>query len=266
MEVELTEKITIFPVDRNIMSFQTNPKLEGSNIIDCIPQIGKCPINCSECYYNAEGFFTDKTKPLIPSLEEVGDKIVRVNSGHDSNIQKDLVLRATAQYKKKFYNTSLPMFDFPGPVVFTCNGRNTDLSFLCVTEGLWNVMMVRFRTNLWNLELLDDAVAYYAYERNIPVTITFMRYSKCESIPHEFRHEYELRIHVFNQYYCLKKEAQQDIVDIYKTPTNMISMCGTLESSFCKDCGRCEWAYNRFMGRINFSEAVKAACTNYSTI
>jgi len=243
-----------------------NPKLEGANIIDCIPQVGECPNNCLECfynkrvkakgpltpaltpyYYNSEGFFRTKDKPLIPSLADVGEKIVRVNSGHDSNIQKDLVLKTTEQYVKKFYCTSLPYFDFPGPVVFTCNGRDTDKSFLCVTDNLWNLMMVRFRTDMWNQELLDAAILYYTYENQIPFTITFMRYSDIENIPLSYRDHYEIRISILNEYYCLKKECQKEIVSRYSCFSNFVAMCGTFESPLCRNCGRCERCYDRIM-------------------
>src|SRR4030043_2218245 len=117
-----------------------NPKLLGSSIVDCIPQVGNCPNNCPDCYFNAPGFFRTKDEPLIPTLEEVADKIVRVNSGHDSNLQKDLVLEVTKQYPKKFYNTSIPNFDFPAPVVFTCNpGIYTDCAMMVVVKNLDNL-------------------------------------------------------------------------------------------------------------------------------
>jgi len=102
--------------------YTENPKLKGTNIIDCIPQVGECKHQCPECFYNGGRFFRTLDEPWMPSLEEVGDKIVRVNSGNDSNSQKELVLEKTEQYRLKFFNTSVPNFDFPDPVVFTCNG------------------------------------------------------------------------------------------------------------------------------------------------
>jgi hypothetical protein len=232
---------------------QNNPKLKNSNIIDCIPQTGQCPNKCLECYYNAPGFFRTKEEPLVPTLEEVGDKIVRVNSGHDSNIQKELVLKVTEQYPKKFYNTSIPNFDFPAPVVFTCNGRDTDFSATIVTD-VSNLMAVRFRTNTWNVELLDAVVKFYAIERSVPLTITFMRYTLLDSIPDNHKRNYEIRKNVLNNYYCLKRDQQDRIVKRAKKQVSffdesseqlLVGMCGTLTSSYCVDCGRCEWAYER---------------------
>jgi len=226
-----------------------NPKLIDSGIIDCIPQIGQCPINCdNNCFYNSDGFFTGKKEPLVPTLEEVGGRIVRVNSGHDSNIQKLKVLEATRQYPDKFYNTSIPNFDFPGPVVFTCNSRDTNYSALIVTKNIENLMMVRFRTNTWNLDLLKEVIDYYAYKNSIPVTLTFMRYKELKSIPESERDFYELSKNVTNSYYMLKPEYKDQIMAAHfdSLAPKLIGRCGSSTSNFCKDCGRCIMCYKRF--------------------
>ena len=62
----------------------------------------------------------------MPTLDEVGDGIVRINSGHDSNIGRDEVIRATEQYPRRFFNTSIAKFDFPAPVVLTANPREEE--------------------------------------------------------------------------------------------------------------------------------------------
>jgi hypothetical protein len=54
-----------------------NPKLQGSNIIDAIPQTGSCPMTCPECFFNGGRFCRTLDESLLPTLEEVGDKIVR---------------------------------------------------------------------------------------------------------------------------------------------------------------------------------------------
>jgi hypothetical protein len=244
-----------------------NPKLEGSNLLDCIPQTGQCPNNCLECYYNADGFFRTKDEPLIPTLEDAAGKIIRVNSGHDSNIQKELVLETTARYPKKFFNTSMPNFDFPAPVVFTCNGRDTDKSAMMVVDYLDNLMAVRFRTNPWNLGLLEAVMNYYTAQNTIPLTITFMRYTKLELIPEEHQESYEFKESILNTYYILKKEVQEQILtwervqlgDIWSSDLGfykdkgeikkMVGMCGTSTSSLCKDCSRCEMLYNRITNK-----------------
>ena len=236
-----------------------NPKLAGSGLIDCIPQTGRCPNNCLECYYNGGGFFTDKKTPLVPTLEEVGDKIVRINSGHDSNIQKELVLKVTSKYPKKFYNTSLPNFDFPGPVVFTCNGRDTDYSALMVIRDLENLMHVRFRTNTWNLDLLGEVISFYVYRHNVPVTITFMRYTDPTNIPVGHMKYYDFRRSILNMYYCLCKEKQVEILEKYGLENKMVGVCGTVESSRCRDCRRCEWAYERIVHRFRWNSLLEEA-------
>ena len=72
------------------------------------------PVGCNQCFYNRPGaFYADIEQPIMPTLDEVGDGIVRINSGHDSNIGRDKVIRATEQYPRRFFNTSIAKFDFP---------------------------------------------------------------------------------------------------------------------------------------------------------
>ena len=104
-----------------------NPKQESTNLFDCKPQTGPCPVGCAECFYNRPGaFYADIEQPIMPTLDEVGDGIVRINSGHDSNIDRDEVIRATEQYPRRFFNTSIAEFDFPAPVVLTANPKEEE--------------------------------------------------------------------------------------------------------------------------------------------
>lgn len=228
-----------------------NPKLEGSNLIDCIPQTGKCPNNCLGCYYN-KGFYRSLYTPLIPSLNEVEGKIVRVNSGHDSNIQKDLVLKATECYKDKFYNTSIPNFDFPAPVIYTCNpgkgNRDLDYATILSTKMLENIMAIRVRTVPWNISLALALNRVYNYRNLIPIPIilTFMRFPMTYSIPNVYRDLYEYRAHIINSYFCLKSHY---IKAFEESPTPNIYLCGTSKSNLCKDCGNCETFYRRFKNK-----------------
>ena len=101
-----------------------NPKQEGTPFFDCIPQIGPCPIGCNQCFYNRPGaYYVPIDQPHIPTPEEVGDGIVRMNCGNDSNNQRDRVVETAKQYQRYFFNTSIPRFDFPGPVVLTANPK-----------------------------------------------------------------------------------------------------------------------------------------------
>ena len=245
-----------------------NPKLEGSNLIDCIPQTGQCPNQCDQCYYNAHGFYTDKKTPVIPRLAEAKNKLVRVNSGHDSNIQKELVLKKTKKFKHKFFNTSIPFFDFPGPVVYTCNSRYTDSSFLGVFD-CDNIMMVRFRTNVWNTSLAYEACEYYA-KREIPFTLTFMRYASINAIPKHCRGYYTEHKHILNSYWVLKTKACAEILNkavensarfispfysdtIKGVDIPLVDICGTLTSSYCRDCNRCLNLYHTWCGKNNIN-------------
>ena len=85
------------------MTTTRNPKQEGTPFFDCIPQIGPCPINCNQCFYNRPGaYYVPIDKPHVPTPEEVGDGIVRMNCGNDSNNQRDLAIEAAQKYKRFF--------------------------------------------------------------------------------------------------------------------------------------------------------------------
>ena len=227
------------------METVTNPKLKGSSLIDAIPQTGECPVGCAECFYNGGRFYRTLDEPLIPSEEESVGKIVRVNSGHDSNIEKQMVLCETYWYKDKFYNTSIPNFDFPSPVVFTCNGRD-----LILTDDVENLMFVRFRVSTDNLEEADRAVEHYLVKHGIPVVMTFMRYYS--DPPNQ--EDYEFRKSVINDYWCLKSDKVVEIMSRWgkKTPpVRGVRMCSTPYSSFCGDCKNCEFLYHEFFRRLD---------------
>jgi len=219
----------------------TNPKLSGSRLIDCIPQTGECPVKCAECFYNGGRFYRTLAEPLIPTLEEAKRRIVRVNSGHDSNIQRQRVLDATAWYPHRFYNTSIPRFDFPAPVVFTCNGPRL---FLVSTPP--NVMFVRVRTCSWNLDEVDRAIEFYQIGQGRRVVLTFMRYYNSEAVVQAG--DYEWRKSVLNDYWCPRPETIVRILGRYKGTG--VRMCGTPTSSLCVDCRNCEFLYWDCLRRI----------------
>jgi len=238
-----------------------NPKMKGTELLDCIPQTGQCPIGCAECFYNSDGWFRTKDLPLIPLEDDpaLAGKVVRMNSGHDSNIERERVIEQAIKYPNFFFNTSVPKFDFPGPVVFTCNGkpavgeRAPADSKAILTEEVENLMFVRFRMNTWNKKLADSVVHWYT-TRGIPVVITFMRYLNLDSIPVEERENYEWKKHVTNDYHSLKQKARDEIMARWASNV-LVYSCGMSDSSFCKDCGNCfylYWRWKKFRAEINY--------------
>lgn len=228
-----------------------NPKLEGSNIIDAIPQVGECPIKCEECFYNSGRFFRPLDTPLMPTLEEAEGKVVRVNSGHDSNLQRNLVISSTSHFKHKFYNTSIAKFDFPGPVVFTCNGHR----LILVKNPPPNLMFVRFRVSTANLEDADKAVNHYWIGHGIPVVMTFMRYYDKNRVPDESA--YEFRKSVLNTYWMPKLTTVVEIMSRWskgEPSIRGVRMCSTPYSSFCGDCRNCEFLYWDCLRRMEKQE------------
>lgn len=233
-----------------------NPKLEGSLIIDAIPQTGECPMYCSQCFYNEPGFYRPIDQPLIPTAEEALNKIVRVNSGNDSNNKRDLVIAATKDYPRKFYNTSVPRLDFGAPVVLTINGRDTDETFFAPSDvkgNLEDLMFVRFRANTWNLELCDDAVHAWCHEKGIPLVLTTMRYYDRESVKKP--EDYTYKKHILNESFSLKSESLRGIFSRYRQE-NLVFYCGNpvSESSMCSDCRICEHTFDKALLRVEANQ------------
>lgn len=210
-----------------------NPKLEGSRIVDCIPQTGECPIGCAECFYNGGRFYRTLDNPLIPTPAETKGYIVRVNSGHDSNIDRDNAIKAAMEYDDYFFNTSMPKFDFPGPVVFTCNGKKP-LFVDCPDD----VMFVRLRTNTWDLAEQDELVAHYT-KQGKAVVLTFMRYYSEDSVTNLTDYIYGKSI--LNEYWKIKPEAWLRILERYEKMN--VRTCGSPVSSYCVNCRNCELFY-----------------------
>jgi len=216
-----------------------NEKIVGSSIVEAIPQDPPCPLGCPECFYNR-----DPQPKYLPSDDEARGKIVRVNSGNDSNVDREMVIEATKHYRHKFYNTSVPRFDFPGPVVFTCNARSA--RYAAITR---NLMAVRLLANTWNLEEQKDLALYYA-RAGVPILVTFMRY--WTHVP-EFPDDYYYAKHIRNSYWCLRPEKKIDIMTtLYKHlylncgRSFVLKMCGTPWSEKCLACRNCEYLYWRW--------------------
>jgi len=188
-------------------------------------------------------------QPILRPLAETEEKIVRVNSGGDSNIHRNYVIESTAPYEHKFYNTSIPVFDFPGPVVFTCNARTVDTGFYAATD-VDNLMAVRVLVNTWNPDVVNKAVDWYV-GLGVPVLLTFMRYRSRSSVHPMY---YEFKEHVSNGYYMIKPEPFDRIVRDYimRYDTDIIRTCGTSSSHLCKNCRNCAALYGVFMATCKY--------------
>jgi len=233
-----------------------NPKLAGTNIVDCIPQTGECPNHCAECFYNGGRFYRTLDEPLIPDAADVAGKLVRMNSGHDSNISRQLVVAVACEMRRRgaagvFFNTSIPNFAFPGPVVFTCNGREP--LFVDIPP---HVMFVRVRCNTWDMTGQDALVEHYG-KFAAPIVMTFMGYYNRESVPEAERPKYRWKVHVTNPYWRPTEAAILEVMGRYEG--RGVRMCGTPASSFCRDCLNCEHLYWAAMRRCCYAPGYNVA-------
>ncbi len=233
-----------------------NPKQADSNLFDCIPQVGPCPIGCNQCFYNRPGaFYVPIDRPHFPALEEVGDGIVRVNCGNDSNNQREHVIASTAQYPRRFFNTSIPKFVFPAPVVLTANPREEEMGVdPHEIKPPSNLMFVRLRVSSTNLELIREQVANWS-EWIVPVVLTFMAYYDAEpQVPAEVVEAvggpcYEWRVRHINSYWCPTPAFIRWVMDQYRND-RLVSYCGSLEGSYCRLCRNCETYYIQTIKRM----------------
>ena len=236
------------------MSYIENPKTKDSGILCAIPQKGKCPLNCPGCFYNEGRSYLNPIKdntPNMPSYMQSLGRIIRVNDGGDSSINRAQVINDTLSFARKFYNTSIPdkLDQFDAPVVLTCNpAQMTDKDFYKVDPIPDNLMMVRVRVNVWNIELVDKVVFYYT-ARHIPVVLTFLAYFK-QPIPDKYKDDYEWRTRVQNSYWCVKQKPREQIVDRYKLDKS-VHVCGHRSMDVhCKYCGNCLKFYFATMERL----------------
>lgn len=225
--------------------YKENPKTKGSGIFCVIPQSEPCRIGCKDCFFMSGKSYLEPLAENLPNLPPPKQNVVyRINDGNDSSMDIDTVLKVSAVYPMRFYNTSLTynLYRFDAPTVLTVNSDpKTDIEFTkCDSD---KIMYVRFRTNTWNFAGLGkECIMWYA-ERKIPIVLTFMTYSNREDIPLVHRDFYERAIHVENEYWCIKKDKEKQIMDFCKASpyAKFVHACGTR----CKDCGNCLKLYFR---------------------
>ena len=221
-----------------------NPKTQGSGIVTCIPQTGTCPNNCEDCFFQSSRSYLeplDKNLPQIPPKNFAEGRIVRMNDGNDSNVQRELVEKTAQQFKDYFFNTAIPkdLAQFSGPVVLTVNpGKMTDTSFHKLDPPIPdNLMFVRVRTNAWNLSTIVDPVVKYYTSQGVVVVLTFMAYYRI-NLPSNFADFYVWKKRTLNSYWCLTAEAIANIEDTYQQ-NPLVCTCGRKGQYSCSLCGGC---------------------------
>jgi len=246
--------------------YKTNPKTKGSGIVCAIPQKGRCPQGCADCFFQSGRSFLeplDENTPNMPDIRDVVlyNRVVRVNDGNDSNVNRALVISETKHFRMKFYNTSIPkdLGEFDAPVVLTINpGKMTDIKWYKFDVIPKNLMFVRIRTNMWNIfNVVEPTIKYYT-EREVPVVLTFMAYYDTQdNIPEKSRHNYEFRKRTLNSYNAITTNAWEIVMSLFKYNKYVYS-CGKIEGekgdTHCKFCGNCLREYFSTMERIRGSD------------
>jgi hypothetical protein len=236
-----------------------NPKTEGSGIVCCIPQTGRCPMKCKDCFFQSGRSYLEPLNDNLPNMPnpdwvEKHGYIVRVNDGNDSNNQRELVIESTKLYKRKFYDTSIPkdLENFDAPVVLTVNpAQITDTKAHLLDPIPKNLMFVRVRVNTWNLNLVDEVVEYYS-AREVPIILTFMAYFEAP-IPAEHEKNYIFRKRTLNPYHAITTQAWKKIMARYLY-NKWVYSCGKIEgergTTACRHCGNCLREYFATMEKM----------------
>ena len=254
------------------MTYKENPKTKGSGIFAVIPQQGRCPNNCKHCFFQGHGrsFLKpiEENTPNIFPMEDSLDRVIRVNDGNDSNHQRELVIEMTKDYPMKFYNTAIldDLEGFDAPVVLTINpGKYTDNHWDKLDPIPKNLMFVRIRTNMWNINnVVRPAVKYYT-EKEVPVVLTFMAYYqegdempddiKIQSFRYKRRLEqaYVFRKRTLNSYWAITTVAWEFIMEKFKR-NHWLYSCSKIEGELgtykCHRCGNCLREYFYTMEKL----------------
>jgi hypothetical protein len=180
-----------------------------------------------------------------------------MNCGNDSNNQRELVIETAKQYKKAFFNTSMPRFDFPGPVVWTANPCEEQPvrippAFSCSIPD--NLMFIRLRVSSTNLRHVRLATEWFT-NKQVPVVLTFMAYYEAEPTPPAIVLAavgspcYEWKVRHINSYHCPTPAFIRYVLAQFKG-NRLVSYCGSLEGPYCRLCRNCESHYWQTVKRL----------------
>lgn len=243
------------------MSYRENPKTKGSGIVCCIPQTGECLNYCEDCFFQSGRSYLEPLDDNLPNMpgNVKAWQVVRVNDGNDSGHASNVVLGRTQHYPLRFFNTSIPFAVqrkiTHDPIVLTVNpGKQTDISWEDVGDIPKNLMFVRFRTNMWNLKLMDGVIEHYS-SVEVPIVLTFMAYFEGK-IPAGYKRHYTFRKRTLNSYWAITTTAWESVMARHRH-NKWVHSCGKIEGELgttaCRHCGNCLREYHATMERLSQS-------------
>ena len=263
---DVRKRVMNLSENNKVSEYKVNPKMADSGLLACIPQTGRCPFDCEDCFFQSGRSYLeplDENLPNIPPDELRLTHVIRVNDGFDSSVDMAYVLSETCHYPMKFYNTRNPkdLEVFEDPVVLTINpDKMTDTDYVILDNIPKNLMFVRFRVNLWNLEMCESAVKYYS-KHQVPIVLTFMAYFTStfpeqwkleEARPHEVGYIWRKR--TLNSYWAITTAGFEFVMEPYRR-NKWVSSCGKIEGELgdthCRFCGNCLREYFATKERLN---------------
>jgi len=245
------------------MSYIENPKTRNSGIVCAIPQKGTCPNKCEDCFFQSGRSYLEPLEdnlPNMPNQLQTYGRLVRINDGNDSNIEYEKWVIDTEIYPMKFYNTAIPknLERFDAPVVLTVNpGRMTDLDFHKLAFIPDNLMFVRVRVDMWNLDIVVRPVVQYYSNLSVPIVLTFMAYfNTANRIPFTNEHYYKFRKRTLNSYWAITTDAWRSVMKYWENTKyeKWVYSCGKIEGELgittCRHCGNCLREYFATIERL----------------
>ena len=135
-----------------------------------------------------------------------------------------------------------------------------------VRKNIDKLMFNRLRVSPTNLDLIEDAIREWPLI-GVPVVLTFMAYYDqdppgcvrepiCEGscltcFMYDEIPAYVWQVRHLNSYWCPTKQFKQYVLQrMKKIWGRLVTMCGTLDSNYCKDCGNCEIFYKQTMKHL----------------
>ena len=228
-----------------------NPKMEGMSSGTACRKRASALSAATSASSTGPGAYYTQRRPC-PTPEEVGDDIVRMNCGNDTNINRALVIETAKRYKHAFFNTSVRgKLDFPGPVVLTANPKEEEQALVAELRRrsapqphVHPPPRVQHQPPLHRPGRAMVDQRRHSRRADLHVLLrprargarsSGRRPSAARATSGSVRH--------INSYWCPTKDFMRYVMKRYED-NRLVSMCGSIDVGYCRACRNCETYYH----------------------